>query len=499
MSKFPAYLIAAAFCLFAIATVWAQDPASRTQNHPAQPTQADKPIQPDKPKEQGKSISDEPPAPPAVAGTVTNAPLTGANEPSFGIFSSRDYVVPALGFYGQLDSNGLNTPFGSFTAMGSILAGIDIQKTGRFSQLNLDYIIGRSFSNTNQVFNSTSHALNASALWSGGRWDGFVSNQFLYSSESSYLGGIAPFELVNMGSFAGLGQTGPIILRNSFQPDQGIFTNFGPRLSDALVGQVNNHLSRRAFFTLVGNYDTLHFFSSGLIDSTAAGFQTGIGYQRTHQDAIALVYRFSDLWFRGLPGSLRDNVVELAYQRRIAERMDFRIGAGPDISFIPAPNQVTGASSERTRVSWTADLSFHYQLRRMRTNFGYGHYLTNGGGVFLGSIRDDVYAAADRDLSRVWKVNGFFSYNRNANLIPVPTLSSIAAPAGAVYHSIFGGFELHRRVGRDSDLFFGYLARYQTANYSHCATGSGVCLGPNIVGHQFNFGFLWRIKPIPVG
>ena len=498
MSKFPAYLIAAAFVLFAIATVCAQDPASQTHNPPVQPT-PDKPMQPDKPKEQGKSKSDEPPAPPLVAGTVTNAPVTGANEPSFAIFTSRDYVVPALEFYSQLDSNGLNTPSGSFAAIESVLAGIDIQKVSRFAQLNLGYVIGRSFSNTNDVFNSTTHALNASVLWSGGRWDGFVSNNFLYSSESSYLGGIAPFEPPNLGSFTGLGQTGPIILRNAFQPDQSIFTNFGPRLSDALVAQVNNHLSRRAFFTLVGNYNTLHFSNPGLIDSTAAGFQTGIGYQRTRQDAIALVYRFSDLSFSGLPAGVRDNVVELAYQRRIAERLDFRIGAGPDISFIHAPDQVTGAPSDRTRVSWTADLSLHYQLRRMRTNFGYGHYLTNGGGVFLGSIRDGVYASADRDLSRAWKVNGSINYSRNENLIPLPAPSVIAAPAGAVYHSVYGGFELHRRVGRDSDLFFGYLARYQTANYALCATGSGICLGRNLVGHQFHFGFLWRIKPIPIG
>jgi hypothetical protein len=78
-------------------------------------------------------------------------------------------------------------------------------------------------------------------------------------------------------------------------------------------------------------------------------------------------------------------------------------------------------------------------------------------------------------------------------------VSGFFAPANGSYNSAYGSFEARRKVGRDSEVFFGYLARYQTSNYTLCQTGTAVCLGPSIVGHQFNFGFLWRVRPIPVG
>lgn len=501
MPKFREYLIATALSLFVIAPVWAQDRGSQTQSPPAQqPSQPEKPIQPAKPEDQNVPIPDEPPLAPVVAGTVNNAPLTGANEPPFSIFSSRSFLVPAVEFFGQLDSNGSNSPFGNFASINSILGAVSIQKMARASQLNLDYMLGRTFSNRSNGFNSTINDLNASYLWSRGRWDGFFTDRLLYSSEASFVGGFAPFQLGSVGNMSGFGSA-PLPLRSSFLPGEGIFTNFGPRLTNVALAQVNNHLTRRTFITFVGNYDVLHFFNSGLIDSSTAGFQAGIGFQRTRQDAIAVIYRFNDLWFSGFPVNVRDNIVELAYQRQVAERWRFQIGAGPDLALIHAPSQITGQPNvNTTRSSWAADVSVNYRLRRTSLTFGYDHYLTAGGGVFLGSVRDGVYGTANHELSRVWSLAVTASYDHNKNLIPLPIgVGGIIAPPNATYNSVYGSFQARRRVLRDSELFLGYLARYQTSNYTLCQTGTAVCLGPSIVGHQFNFGFLWRIKPIPVG
>lgn len=482
-----------------------QNPSApqQQQNPPAQqPVQPEKPLQPSQSGDQsGQPGNDQPPVPPIITGTVYNTPITGAGVPPFGIFSSRSYLVPAVEYFGQLDSNGTNITNGGFASINSILGAISAQKTTNSSQLNVDYMVGRSFSNQANAFNSTTSDLNVSDLWTRGRWDGFIADQMLYSSQSAFLGGVAPFELAGLGTVAGIG-TGPIVLRNTFLPGQGIFTNFGPRLSNATVAQINNHLSRRTFFTLVGNYNTLRFFNSGLIDSSAAGFQAGLGFQRTREDAIALIYRFDDLWFGGFSASVRDNTVELAYQRQVAQRWQFQIGAGPEISLIQAPNELTsGPASNRTRVSWAADASLRYQLRRTEIAFGYDHYLTNGGGVFLGSIRDGVYGSVNRELSRLWRISFTGSYTHNKDLIPLPaTLTGgVLVPPNAAFNSVYGGVEVHRRVLQDSDLFFGYLARYQTSNYTVCLNGTAACIGPSVVGHLFNFGFLWRVRPIPIG
>jgi hypothetical protein len=501
MSKFRAYLIAAALSLAATVAVWAQEPASQTPPPAQQPAQPEKPVQPAKPEDQQPNPNpDEPPVSPVVAGTVYNAPLTGANEPPFDVFRSRSFLVPALGYYGQLDSNGHNTPFGNFASINSIFGAVSIQKMARASEFNLNYLIGRTFSNQASSFDSTVNDFAAAYLWSRGRWDGFVTDRLLYSSESSFLGGYAPFPS-SFGSISGFGMT-PLIIRSTFMPDQGIFTNFGPRLNNLAVVQVNNHISRRTFFTVVADDNLLHFTNSGLIDSSTAGFQAGLGFQRTREDAIAVIYRFNDLWFNGYPVRVRDNIIELAYQRQLAQRWSFQMGAGPELSDIHAPSQLTGQPNvNTTRSSWAADASIYYRLRRTGLTFGYNHFLTAGGGVFLGSISDGVYATASHELSRLWTLSFTGSYNHNKNLIPIPAgvAGSIFAPANATYNSVYGSFNARRRVGRESEVFFGYLARYQTSNYTLCQTATSVCLGPSIVGHQFNFGFVWRIRPVPVG
>lgn len=503
MSKFRAFLLATAFSFFVITSIRAQDPGSQTQGPPAQqPAQPDKPIQPAKPEDQTQSNpnADEPPVPPVVAGTVNSAPLTGANEPPFDVFRSRSFVVPAVGFYGQLDSNGNNTPFGNFASINSIFGAISIQKMARASELNLDYMLGRTFSNQGGAFDSTINDLAADYLWSRGRWDGFVTDGLIYSSETAFLGGYAPFPSVSFGGVTGFGMA-PLILKNTFMTDQGIFTNFGPRLNNIALAQVNNHISRRTFFTFVADDNILHFTNSGLIDSSTAGFQTGLGFQRTREDSFAVIYRFNDLWFSGYPVRVRDNIVELAYQRELGERWRFQIGAGPDLSYIHAPTQVTGQpSADRTHDSWAAVAALYYRLRRTNLTFGYDHFITAGGGVFLGSITDSVYGTANHQLSRLWTLTVGGSYNHNKNLVPLPLgTTGIFAPANAAYNSVYGTVDARRRIGRDSELFFGYWVRHQTSNYTLCQTTPSVCLGPSISGQQFNFGFVWRVKPVPIG
>jgi len=496
------YALALIFGLAAAPLVGAQDPASQSQNPAQEPTSPAQPLPPDRSAgdNSGKPKSDDQPISPVVAGTVVDAPLTGAAMPIIGLVRTRSYVVPSLSFYGLLDSNANNAAGNyHFASINTLMASLAVQKLGRVSQLNVGYLIGRSFSNRAGEFNSTTHDLMVSDLWSRGRWDGFVLEKLLYSSEAGLLGGAVPFDIIGMDNAGGLVATGPIILHNTFLPGQGIFTDFGPRLSNATVAQVNNHLTRRTYFTLVGDYNTLRFFNSSLINTSAAGFQAGFGYQRTREDSIAVVYRFNDFWFGTLPISVRDHVLELAYQRQLGQRLLFQIGAGPEISYIHDATLVGGTPGtplpSTTRTSWSLDSTLQYRLRRVILQGGYDHFLTGGSGVFLGAVTDRVHFSYNRQFSRLWSATATLSYAHNVNLVPLFTQNQ-NVPANASYDSVYAGFEMLRRVGRDSQLFFGYLGRYQSANYIVCLTG--ICKGSNLVGHQVNFGFNWRLKPFPV-
>jgi len=514
--KVSAYLMALALGLAGLTGVYAQSSGSQGQSPSGQePTQPAQPQQPAKAADEksNKNNQDQLPTPPVVAGRSNDAPLTGASQPIIGLVASRSYIVPSVFFFGQLDSNANNSAGNyHFASINTLMGSLAVQKVGRTSQLNFGYLAGRSFSNQGGAYNSTTHEAAASELWSRGRWDGFILDKFLYSSQAAFLGGATPFDVAGLNTVAGLADTGPVILRNSFLPGQGIFTTFGPRLSNALVAQVNNHLSRRAFFTVVGNYDVLHFFNSTLanlppglqtsgfklINSSAAGFQAGIGYQRSRRDTFAVVYRFNDLWFGGFPVSVRDNVLEGAYQRQVGERLLLQVGAGPEISFIHNPNLVGTSQSSDTRVSWIADALLHYEMTRgLGVSAGYDHFLSSGSGVFLGAITDRAFAGLNRQLSRAWTLNVTASYAHNRNLIPLFSTTTVVAPANATFDSIYGGFEMRRRIGRDSEVFFGYLARYQTSSFTLCP--EGICKGSNLVGHQINFGFAWHLKPVPIG
>ena len=524
--KFRANLAAFLLGLAGATGVHAQSSGTQSQSssgqQPTQPTQPDQPAKsPD--DKSDKADQDQLPKPPVVAGSADDAPLTGASMPIIGLVASRSYIIPSVFFFGQVDSNANNTAGNyDFTSINTLAGSIAIQKLGRASQFNLGYLAGRSFSSSNSAFNSTTQEVAASEVWSRGRWDGFLFDSLNYSSQSAFLGGSTPFDFAGLNSVAGLSGT-PVTVRNTFLPGQGIFTPFGPRLSNALVAQINNHLSRRTFFTLVGNYDILHFYNSNiisavparvqsptfnLIDSSAAGFQAGLGYQRSRRDTFAVVYRFNDLWFTGVPISVRDNTLQAAYQRELGERLLLQIGAGPEITFIHEPT-LTGTTASGTaaigttatsdtRVSWSVDSLLRYELSRgVSLTAGYNHFLSSGSGVFLGANTDQVFFGLSRQLSRVWSVSASVSYAHNRNLVPLFNASTLVAPANATFDSIYGGVEFHRRFGRESDVFFGYLGRYQTSSFVFCP--QGICTGSSLTGHQFNFGFAWHLKPVPIG
>jgi hypothetical protein len=485
-------MLIAGFLIVPVLPSLAQNPPEPTP--PAPPVQ---PVQPPDKDNKGKQAPNQgdtnlnsQPIPAVVAGDINDTPPAGAAEPPIGILNARSYFLPSVSYYGQVDTNAFNsTQSGQYSvaSINTILGGVALQKYRPNSELSLNYLGGRSFSNESDLFNSTTQELGIAQLWSRARWNGLVADEISYSSQASFFGNATPFDI------AGLAQAGPITLHNTFLPGQSILTSFGPRLTNASVLGLNNRLSRRSTFSLVGNYDTLRFFNAGLIDSSAAGFQAGINYEVNRRDTIALAYRFNDLWFNGVPDRIIDNAGLVGFQRRFGERMVLQLGAGPEVGLIRNSNVPSD-----THASWTARALIRYQFERSTLNASYDHYLTGGSGVFLGAETHLFSVGGSRQLSRVWTLRLTANYGHNTNLIPIVT-STTAAPSGASFDTAYGGFEMTRRVGRESHLFFGYTLRYQTSSTPFCTTGQSVTCGSTLLGNQVNFGFSWRPNPIPIG
>lgn len=448
------------------------------------------PVQPVQPVGDNANAAKNTPQQPANNPTPT-PPLLAATDLTFALPVERSYLAPSLSYYGQLNSNAFNAPNSQgfqVAEVNSILGGVVLQKVRPRSQMNLGYLGGGTFSAAGGALNSTTQDLALSQAWTRGRWAGAEADEFSYSSGALLLGGTSPFDLVGLGQVSGLGSLGPILIRDSFRPSQSIFTPVGPRLTNAAVAQVDYQVNARTTFVTIADYDILHFFESGLVDSYAAGFQTGLSRQLTRRDTLAVAYRFNSLWFNGSPEVIRDHVAQLAFERALTRRVDVRIGAGPDVTQINVPG------APETRVSWAGAASLRYATERM----GYGIYLdrgvTSGSGVFLGAVTSTASAAVQRQLSRLWSLTFDVSYGRNVNLISVVT-PRIVAPAGSRFNAVYGGFLARRQLGENSEFFFGYTLRRQTSDATLCS--GGLC-GSSVPGNVLNFGFVWRPREIPI-
>src|ERR1700757_2027503 len=138
MLKLSACLVALVLGQAGASGVCAQSSGSQGQSpsgqQPTQPTQPQQPAKsPDDKSDQNNQ--DQLPTPPVVAGTSNDAPITGASQPIIGLVASRSYVVPSVYFFGQVDSNGYNTPGNSsayhFASINSLMGSLAVQKVGR--------------------------------------------------------------------------------------------------------------------------------------------------------------------------------------------------------------------------------------------------------------------------------------------------------------------------------------------------------------------------------
>src|SRR5258708_11362938 len=97
--------IALVLGLVGVSRICGQTSPSQSQSSPGQestqPTQAQQPAK----SADDNGSQDQLPIPPVVAGTSTNAPITGASQPIIGLVASRSYLIPSIFFFGQLDSN----------------------------------------------------------------------------------------------------------------------------------------------------------------------------------------------------------------------------------------------------------------------------------------------------------------------------------------------------------------------------------------------------------
>jgi hypothetical protein len=260
-----------------------------------------------------------------------------------------------------------------------------------------------------------------------------------------------------------------------------------PRITNSAVVDVVQSVSPRSSFTLAGSYGLVHFTNNttGLVDSNQAAGQAAYDRTISRTDQVAIAYAVQEFRFPQNAGSSSlTQRVHFIYGHRVSGRMDFVIGAGPQIT--QTQNPIYGSN---TYISASGNVRLRYRFTRTSTELQYRHFNNNGSGYFLGASSDLATLSASRSLGRVWegRTDCGFAYSRELGL------HTNVTPATSNQH-FFAGAAVHRHIGR-------YYRGFISYQYSRISFNNTVCVGTGNCGRTSNrqvgaIGFEWYPRPI---
>ena len=434
----------------------------------------------------------DPNAPPAQL-TPDNRALTGIQDPTIGVASTNhSYWTPHVDLGVTLDTEPPVGGSGSgLTTWTSLTGGVDLRWMSGRSDMTLGYIGGGVFSNDGSSSNGIVQDLNFVDKLSFRRWALTLIEQAAYTPESAF----------GSGGFPGVSLPGGEPGLGGLVPGQTIITSEGQRFLNTSLGQVDVYLTPRSSLTFVGGYSLLHSFNENLLDYGDLIAQAGYNYQVTRKDTLGVSYVFAGFRYDNFDESINTNTLLFSYGRKVTGRLAFRIGAGPEFTFINTPiipgtgvgtiGPPSGGST--TNVYWYLATSLQYQMQRTALSATYSHGVAGGSGVFAGSLADTLTGSAARQLSRVSSGTWTVGYSRNTELATsgLPQIQFSNQP----FDYWFTGLNYTRLWGRSLNLNLGYQLQYQNSNASFC-TGTGC--GSSFVRNLITFGVGWRKQPIPI-
>jgi hypothetical protein len=434
----------------------------------------------------------DPNAPPAQL-TPDNRALTGIQDPTIGVASTNhSYWTPHVDLGVTLDTEPPVGGAGSgLTTWTSLTGGVDLRWMSGRSDMTLGYIGGGVFSNDGSSSNGIVQDLNFVDKLSFRRWALTLIEQAAYTPESAF----------GSGGFPGVSLPGGEPGLGGLVPGQTIITSEGQRFFNTSLGQVDVYLTPRSSLTFVGGYSLLHSFNENLLDYGDLIAQAGYNYQITRKDTLGVSYVFAGFRYDNFDESINTNTLLFSYGRKVTGRLAFRIGAGPEFTFINTPiipgtgvgtvGPPSGGST--TNVYWYLATSLQYQMQRTALSATYSHGVAGGSGVFAGSLADTLTGSAVRQLSRVSSGTWTVGYSRNTELATsgLPQIQFSNQP----FDYWYTGLNYSRLWGRSLNLNLGYQLQYQNSNASFC-TGTGC--GSSFVRNLITFGVGWRKQPIPI-
>lgn len=425
--------------------------------------------------------------------TPDTSALTGVQNLSLGMPTTRSYWQPHFDVFSTIDSNPAENAGGAtnWSAAASFSGGIDLHRGSGNSDLTLSYLGGGTVSNNSGASNGVVQALDFSEKLSFRRWVISFLDQLNYLPQSSFgFDGLGAVALPGSGS-SGIGAP--------FTPGQSLLTGQGQSLSNSFDTEVDTLLTSRSSLTFVGGYSLLHYFDSDLLNYGTVIFRAGYNYQMDRKNTIGLAYTFSEFNYSNSDQSIVTHSTQVSYGRRVTGRLAFQISAGPQVSLLHTPISTSVGSSggggtgspsagPTTQIGWALNTNVQYVLRRNAFLLAYNHGVGGGSGALAGSLTDTVNGSFTRQMSRTFSSGITGGYSRNQGLA-IGTVT----PANQTFDYWYGGGNFSYPIGRSLALTLAYQLQYQSSNAAFCI---GPTCGTNVIRHLISLGIGWHERPL---
>lgn len=375
-------------------------------------------------------------------------------------------------------SEGLDTGFFSgttswFTTLGGSLA---LQRFWSRYDFALAYTGGESFYRpfTSDDYSYQNLGFTQDVKWQ--RWTLRLSDAFTYSPQSTF-GGLA------LGGPGMMGFQLPTELVSTASPPQTVLTNYAQRLQETVAGDLDYQVTPHGVLTFSGSWGLLHFITPGYIDNAFTAGRVGYSYSLNSKDSIGVTYVFTEENYTGYNDFIRAHSVLASYGRKITGKLAFQVGAGPEymdlLFFAPSPSI--------SQWTWSAFTSLSYHWQRTDLMVSYSHILSNGSGVYLGSITDIVSGTVSHRFTRNWSGAVGAGYSINNDLFTEPGVI-------ARLDDLTGTATFTRLIGQSFNLALGVGFIYQNGSAGACPVAT--CGPLDYVASLASVTLNWHLIPI---
>jgi len=415
-----------------------------------------------------------------------NPPISGLDLPGLESHGAPlSYLQPGVHVTESVDSNVSDALGGSSVhSITRAFGSLTLQRLWSNYDLALDYVGGVGYYDAPGLGAKLVQELDLDQKIKWKRGQLSLKDNFSYLPEGNFgltYGSVGSQENLLGGGFLG----------------GGAFGSLGqvPRIMNLSAAEISQSLSPKSAITLTGGYGLLHFTgkdAQGISYLGSSQVSAQAGYNRTisRHDQVALVYGYQGFRFSPSAGTgtaFHTQVVQVMYGHRISGRMDFLVGAGPQITSIT--NLTFLGPLRTTQLSVAGRASLRYRFPKTSLDMAFERYTTNGSGLFAGAQSNTVRMTLNRPITRVWSGFVDVGYSHNSRL--QPAASGVNARN---YGFGFAGFGARRSLGR----YFGVFASYQ---FNELYFDSSFCGGLSPCArtsqrHVATFGLDWTPRPI---